>query len=304
MGRKERLMRKILFLGVIALGTAPASWGQLEPPNELGVSFAQWGTIVRDVNATKKFWVGLGGEATIIDGTDVVKFPGVFVFLRKGSPTGGSFGSVVNHVGFQVQNNQEAVAKWRAAGLNAEYAHSVFIESSLGWAYTPDNLKIEINSEKSLPVPIAAPHVHIWVVDSARPEISAWYAKTFAGVQVPANGGLMRGGIPGVRLGTESSQNPRALSPRSIGLINGELPAPDSAIVKSLVNPPAPTKGRTIDYLGFEVNNLEAFCKKLEASGIKFDEPYSKTRHKSYASARFTDPWGVSIELTEGLRHF
>ena len=166
------------------------------------MSFAQYGTTVTDVNATRKFWVGLGGEPITIDGVDVVKFPGVFVFLRKGAPTGGSFGSVVNHIGFQVRNNQEQVAKWKAAGLNAEYAHSVFIESSLGWAYTPDNAKIEINSAPSLTVPIGEPHVHIWVPDSARADLSAWYAKTFAGIELPANGSLMRGGIPGVHLGT------------------------------------------------------------------------------------------------------
>jgi hypothetical protein len=59
-----------------------------------------------------------------------------------------------------------------------------------------------------------------------------------------------------------------------------------------------------MDYVGFEVKNLDAFCKKLEASGIKLDEPYSKTRHKSFASAQFTDPWGLFIELTEGLSKF
>jgi catechol 2,3-dioxygenase-like lactoylglutathione lyase family enzyme len=66
-------------------------------------------------------------------------------------------------------------------------------------------------------------------------------------------------------------------------------------------SPPAPTKGRALDHIGFEVKNLEAFCKKLEANGVKLDQPYSKTRHKSYASAELTDPWGTSIVLTEGL---
>ena len=68
--------------------------------------------------------------------------------------------------------------------------------------------------------------------------------------------------------------------------------------------PLAGTKGRAFDHIGFEVKNLAAFCKKLEASGVKLDAPYSKTRHKSFASAKLTDPWGVSIELTEGLRKF
>jgi hypothetical protein len=66
----------------------------------------------------------------------------------------------------------------------------------------------------------------------------------------------------------------------------------------------ASTKGRTLDHIGFEVTNLEAYCKKLEGNGVKFDEPYSKSRHKDFASAMLTDPWGVFIELTEGLRRF
>ena len=65
-----------------------------------------------------------------------------------------------------------------------------------------------------------------------------------------------------------------------------------------------PTKGRALDHIGFEVKHLESFCKKLQADGVKFDQPYSKTRHKSFASAELTDPWGTSIELTEGLNRF
>jgi hypothetical protein len=37
---------------------------------------------------------------------------------------------------------------------------------------------------------------------------------------------------------------------------------------------------------------------------VKFDQPFSKSRHKGYASAMITDPWGLSIELTEGLNKF
>ena len=59
-----------------------------------------------------------------------------------------------------------------------------------------------------------------------------------------------------------------------------------------------------MDHIGFEVTNLEAFCKKLEAMGILFEAQYSTNRHASYASAELTDPWGTSIELTEGLKKF
>ena len=63
-------------------------------------------------------------------------------------------------------------------------------------------------------------------------------------------------------------------------------------------------KTLSLDHIGFDVQNLEAFCKRLEAAGVKFNQPYSKTRHNGYASAEPTDPWGISIELTEGLNRF
>jgi hypothetical protein len=65
-----------------------------------------------------------------------------------------------------------------------------------------------------------------------------------------------------------------------------------------------PTKGHVIDRIGFEINHLRDFCKTLAAAGVKFDQPYSKKRHKSFASAELIDPWGTSIELTEGLSKF
>jgi glyoxalase/bleomycin resistance protein/dioxygenase superfamily protein len=59
-----------------------------------------------------------------------------------------------------------------------------------------------------------------------------------------------------------------------------------------------------LDHVGFEVRNLGAYCKKLEAMGVKFDQPYSNSRHASFASTELADPCGTSIELTEGLSKF
>jgi catechol 2,3-dioxygenase-like lactoylglutathione lyase family enzyme len=64
-----------------------------------------------------------------------------------------------------------------------------------------------------------------------------------------------------------------------------------------------PTKGRRLDHIGFEVRNLEAFCKRLESMGVRLDSPYQKTPD-GIATASLTDPWGTSIELTEGLNQF
>ena len=63
----------------------------------------------------------------------------------------------------------------------------------------------------------------------------------------------------------------------------------------------APTRGRMLDHIGFEVKNLEAFCRELEAHGIKLDRPYGKLP-SGFGLAFLTDPWGTYVELTEGLR--
>jgi catechol 2,3-dioxygenase-like lactoylglutathione lyase family enzyme len=66
--------------------------------------------------------------------------------------------------------------------------------------------------------------------------------------------------------------------------------------------PLAPTKGRAIDHIGFEVRNLEEFVKKLEAQGIKLDVPLRQVPNTTTKIAFITDPWGTYIELTDGLR--
>jgi len=66
-------------------------------------------------------------------------------------------------------------------------------------------------------------------------------------------------------------------------------------------NPTLPTKKRTIDHLGFEVDNLEAFTKQLQAKGIKLDVPLRALADTGLKYAFITDPNGTYIELTEGL---
>ena len=49
------------------------------------------------------------------------------------------------------------------------------------------------------------------------------------------------------------------------------------------------------------MKNLEAFCKKLEAGGVKLDRPFTRLPNSTTAIAFLTDPWGTYVELTENL---
>ena len=306
--RKLAPVLSLIVLSLVLLCLQVPAWAQLEAPNEAGVAFSHWHTTVLDVEATKKFWTILGGKPIKIDGTDVMKFPGFFIFLTKGSPSGGSYGSVINHLTFLVPNHKEAIPAWKAAGATAIFGLTAYGRTSQGYVFTPDDLKLRITDDKSLTVAnaVAKPGIQVWAPKDSIPDLSAWYVKTFGAKPGQAiRDGVAINGIPGLRVAvTAAGAAPEARIPNGVGLIHGA--PPDQAFMDKLLqtNLSLPIKRRTLDHIGFEVTNLEAFCKRLEAGGVKFNQPYSKKRHKSFASAELTDAWGISIELTEGLRKF
>jgi catechol 2,3-dioxygenase-like lactoylglutathione lyase family enzyme len=254
--------RLILVLSLAALLPAVASPVDAPAPNASGVSNGHLHLNVRDVEANTKFFVAMGGTATKEMG--VVEFPDVVVRLRKQDPTGPSVGSVVNHVGFLVPNVPQYMAKVKAANLKTEAGN----RPEQGFVYTPDDLKIEILEDKAQTLPIRNHHVHFYTSEAAIPEIQAWYVKTF-GAKAGMRGQFQAADIPGVNLSFAKSDTPTV-----------------------------PTKGRVLDHIGFEVKNLEAFCKKLQANGMKLDRPYGKTP-AGVGIAFITDPWGTQIELNE-----
>ena len=147
-------MRKLVcILNLVVLGPLAAAWAQLAAPNDAGVSLGQWHMLVRSVEASKKFWTTLGGTPIKIDGTDVMKFPGVFIFLKKGAPSpGGNYGATLNHVAFLVPDTEAALTKWKAAGVTTEFVRPALGGEGvarLGYVYSPDDLRIRLNTDKS-----------------------------------------------------------------------------------------------------------------------------------------------------------
>src|SRR4051812_6340050 len=112
-----RLIGALLFASAFTIAPALA---QPYPPNEAGVTMGHWHLNSANIEANKKIFVGMGGTATEAGGLHRVTFPGVVIILNVRDPApskGGTIGSVVNHVGFIVNNVQEQVAKWKAAGV-------------------------------------------------------------------------------------------------------------------------------------------------------------------------------------------
>lgn len=252
----------------LAAGTA---WAQAFPPNEAGVTMGHWHLNTRDVEANKKIFVAMGGTAIKAGNFDVVRFPGVAVYLHlnpgAAPSTGGTVGTVVNHVGFIVQNIQESAARWKAAGVPVLPGNNGRTDQA--FVMTPDELRIEILEDKAQKFPIQHHHIHFFLPESAIADIQAWYAKVF-GAKPGMRGQFQAADLPGANLSFTRS---------------------DTATIT--------TKGRVLDHIGFDVKNLEAFCKQLEAAGIKLDRPYTKNPQTGSALAFIYDPWGTYIELNE-----
>jgi catechol 2,3-dioxygenase-like lactoylglutathione lyase family enzyme len=242
---------------------------------------------VTDRKAHERFWGEvLGGVRTPFRGGSIFKFPHALVFLTDRAPSGGTIGSTVNHVGFWVPNTRAMLDRIRSAGFAIitaqESANPAAVQDGMvcserdntciGYVLGPDNVKVEIVENRSQTIPIQNHHIHFHTprVD----ELRAWYVETFGAV-AGMNGNFKVVDLPGVNI--RFTQAPAAV---------------------------AGTRGRSLDHIGFEVRDLAAFCKRLEARGVKFDRPYARLDDVNVAYAFFTDPNGTFIELTEGLaRH-
>jgi len=251
----------------LILTLAPMALAQLPAGNEAGVAMGHLHLNVKDVDETKKFWVDQLGAATVKLGrVEVLKFPGTLIFLNKKDPSGGTEGSTVNHIGFLVRDLDKDLARWKANSVKVVMEN---LPNRQVFLMSPDGVKIEIYEDKSISGPIVNHHIHFWT-DSVE-DTKAWYVKTFS-AKPGKRGKFEAADVPGVNLSFTKAETP------VVG-----------------------TKSRALDHIGFEVKDLEAFCKKLEASGVKFDVAYRQVPALGIAIAFFTDPWGTYIELTEGL---
>lgn len=284
----SKIFRPWVALATVAVACGPAAVAaQLSAPNAAGVAMGHIHYNVANVDANRDFWVALGGTATMLGPNVAIHFPDVLVLLRQAPAEAGSEGSVVNHVAFRVRS----VAAIAAAGFDVRSNEQY---PGVAYVYTPENERIELFDDalatnlgfavdngsldavtdrhnRKIDVPIIAHHIHLYVAEDQVAAARDWYAAHFGGV----TGKRWRydaTDLPGINLNFSAASEPLA-----------------------------PTRGRRLDHIGFEVVNLEAFCRGLEAQGIVFDVPYRRL-DSGFGLAFLTDPWGTYIELTEGLR--
>src|SRR5882724_726767 len=217
-----------LLLAPFAVSPAAA---QPAPFNEIGVTMGHWHIVSKDVEANKKIFLGMGGKL-LAGGQPLMMFPGVYINLTLGNEKGegGSQGSVVNHVGFIVNNVQARVAEWKAAGVAV--LPGINNRPDQAYVETPDGVRIEILEDKGQAMPIRHEHVHFWMTDNEIPKAVAWYAKTFGG-----------------KAGTRNDAP-------VVDVPGGQMRFAKADIKQ------VPTRGRILDHIGFDLKDHPAFIRK------------------------------------------
>ncbi len=284
-------MRWLLSLTALVAAAAAFLLAQTAPPNATGISFGHIHLNVPDPDAMLKTWTDvLGGERVSAGPLQMVKYPGVFVIVgRNANPTGGTVGSAVDHIGFSVKSFADTKAKAEAAGL----AVQELTPNIQAFITFPNDIRIEVQEIPTVTAPTEFSHYHLSAPDTNAAR--EWYIATFGGEE-----GERRPKVKGAKIpnGFVDFLGFGGRGGRGKGK-GGAAPAPQAAAAPTA---PAPTKGRALDHIGFEVKDLKAFTDKLVANGQKMDMPYNDMSSKIGLKIAFlTDPNGTYIELTEGL---
>ncbi|MCB1666427.1 MAG: VOC family protein [Pseudomonadales bacterium] len=262
---------RLLALLCLLLMPLAATHAQLAVPNEAGLRYGHVHLNVTDVELHKQLWVKhFGGTAVQKGSLNVVKMPNMAVILTAREPTGGSEETVMDHFGFKVRNIASFLAKWRADDLPVGREFIGAEGQANAYVWMPDGVYVELQEDQALAVEIMPYHIHFFTPEYE--SLLAWYTELL-NIEVRPRGSIATTtNVPGMNLSFNNAREERL-----------------------------PTKGRAIDHIGFEVENLEAFCRLLEEKGIVFDTAYRDVPSLGLKIAFITDPTGVTIEFTEGL---
>jgi len=267
----------VLVRATTALVLAAAAFArpaaQLLPQNDRGMSMGHVLLNVGDVAAHKTFWSSqFDARPVTVGKLSGVTVPGVVVLFRQQQRTGPAEGTTINHMGLKLRKLADFTARFDKGGFKYDPPRIGREDTPQTYVTGPDTFRMELVEDPRIPAPVVSHHLHYWLEHPA--DVKAWYVQKLQ-LLPTMRGPYDSGDLPGMNL--------------------------TFAPLGSQKVPGVPTRGRLMDSIGFEVRNLEAYTKKLQASGVKFDTPYGRDPELGIMSATFTDPWGVTIRVTEGL---
>ena len=265
---------RILSIAAAVLVLAQPARAQLAPLNDLGIAFAHVHLNVTDVTAHEELWSNVFDGTIVVKGTlHTVKLPNMLIVFTEREPTGPSQGTVMDHFGFKVRDIDEILEAWRARGLEVQSEFNGAEGFRNAYLLAPDGVRLELQEDPQLPVKVAGYHVHFW--SNQTEELMAFYADHFGAWTWPRGTIATTSNVPGMNLSFQGCRT--------------ECVA---------------TRGRAIDHIGFEVDDLQAFVEGMQARGVEFQMGYREVPSIGLAISFFTDPSGVYVELTEGFDEY
>ena len=265
-----------LLFALLLLALATNAQAQLATPNPAGLTYGHVHLNVVDMDRHKEIWVEHFNGAVVQKGPlTAVRLPNMLVALteQEQEPALAMQDTVMDHFGFKVRNMESFLAKWRADGLEVGRVFIGAEGQTNAYIMLPGNVYVEMQEDQGLSEEITGYHIHFISPDYE--EMLAWYTDIFS-LEVKPRGTIQTTtNAPGMNISFGNSNTPRQA-----------------------------TRGAALDHIGFELDNLKAFCDELTAKGIEFDVPFRDIPAIGLKIAFITDPWGGYIKLTEGYDDF
>ncbi len=282
-------MRFFPALLLLSLLSATTYSQQLASFNSAGLTYGHVHLNVSDMERHKEIWVNHFGGRLVEKGTNAQGNPiltaivlnNMLVALSPRDPSMESSATVMDHFGFKVRNMDTFLAKWESDGLPvtteaAGFGGRTFLgaEGQINaFVDLPGGARVELQEDQGLQQEVTGYHVHFNT--PGHEELLAWYTDVL-GLEVRPRGSIATTtNVPGMNLSFGGSAAERSA-----------------------------TQGTAIDHIGFEIDGLEAFCRRLEAMGIEFQVPYREVPAIDLNIAYIIDPRGVRIEFTEGYDEY
>ena len=262
-----------LVVGVIGLGLVSSTHAQLFPAGDELMTMGHVLLNVSEVAPHRDFWTSQFDAKPVKVGTlEGITIPGVVVLFRVQPRTGPREGTTINHMGLKLKKLSDFTARFDKAGLKYDPPRIGREKTPQTYVNGPDTFRMELVEDSTLPAPVVSHHLHYWLEHPA--DVKKWYVQKLL-LKPTMRGPYDSGDVPGMNL---------TLAPLGSQKVPG-----------------VPTRGRLMDSIGFDVRDLKAYVEKIKANGATFDVPYGRDPELGLMSATVTDPWGVTIRLTEGL---
>ena len=237
--------RRLVLVCCLVLSSSSPALAQLAPPNDIGVALGHIHLVVKNVETQKEFWTTMLGGTAVTERTAHADPVSRDLHHASAGRCHGSVGRIDRQpFRIRVQGSRRCARPLEGGGRQVRRRRD---ESESGIRLRSR----QRDSRRGLWRSVAARAGRAWITStcirpkSDIPAMQAWYAKVFGGLP----GKRQRVALPGL---TDCDYFHRFNLSFSAG--EGKL---------------APTKGRELDHIGFDVRNLDDFEKRLGVTRLE-----------------------------------